>query len=47
MYGAVPYLVEEFDLSKKEASKILTQWMESFDRELSAEKRVKISKGEM
>lgn len=31
MFGAVPYLIEEFpELSKQEAKKILTEWMESF-----------------
>lgn len=30
MYGAVPYLAEEFDLSMSEASSILVRWMESY-----------------
>lgn len=31
MYGAVPYLVQEFpELSKEEAKKILLSWMETF-----------------
>lgn len=30
MFGARPYLMEEFDLDKKEASKILVEWMKSF-----------------
>lgn len=31
MYGARPYLIEEFpELSKEEASKILSTWMKTF-----------------
>ena len=30
MFGARTYLVEEFQISKSEASKILTQWMQEF-----------------
>ena len=28
MWGASPYLQEQFFISRKEASKILTEWME-------------------
>ncbi len=28
MFGATPYLREEFDISRAEASKILMEWME-------------------
>jgi hypothetical protein len=28
MYGASPYLAAMFELGRKEASKILTEWME-------------------
>lgn len=31
MFGATPYLMEEFDLDKKEASKILSDWMHNYD----------------
>jgi hypothetical protein len=30
MFGAAPYLQQEFGLSKHEARDILKQWMESF-----------------
>lgn len=30
MFGAAPYLQEEFGLDKKEAREILFQWMKSF-----------------
>lgn len=30
MFGATPYLMDEFGLSKSEARAILTEWMESF-----------------
>lgn len=30
MFGATPYLVEEFGLSKAEARKILLEWMRTF-----------------
>ena len=30
MFGAAPYLQQEFDLSKKEAREILFYWMETF-----------------
>lgn len=30
MFGAGPYLQEEFGLEKAEACKILTKWMETF-----------------
>ena len=31
MYGAAPYLMEEFDLSKHEAREILTDWMKNYN----------------
>lgn len=31
MFGATPYLMEEFDLDKKEASKILSDWMHNYN----------------
>lgn len=30
MFGATPYLQEEFDLNKAEAGEVLVSWMESF-----------------
>jgi len=29
MYGAVPYLIAEFDISKQEAKAILIEWMKT------------------
>lgn len=31
MFGATPYLMEEFDLDKKEAIKILSDWMHNYN----------------
>lgn len=31
MFGATPYLVEEFSIEKAEARKILKKWMNTFD----------------
>ena len=31
MYGAVPYLMEEFWLNEEEAKKILVNWMENYN----------------
>lgn len=33
MYGATPYLEEEFDLSHSEAIKILADWMKNYNRD--------------
>ena len=33
MFGAAPYLQEEFGLSRVEARKILLAWIHSFDKE--------------
>lgn len=30
MFGAVPYLIDEFGLTRKEAIKILSDWMDSY-----------------
>lgn len=30
MFGASPYIMEEFDVTSKEAGTILTYWMKSF-----------------
>ncbi len=34
MYGAAPYLQKEFGLNRKEAIKILANWMRSFSKPL-------------
>lgn len=31
MFGAAPYLREQFDLSRKDAADVLYYWMETFD----------------
>lgn len=31
MYGATPYLMEEFGLGKSEARKILSDWMSNYN----------------
>lgn len=31
MFGAVPYLMEMFDLSKSEAKEIFVDWMETYN----------------
>lgn len=31
MFGASPYLTEEFSLGSREASKILSSWMDNYD----------------
>lgn len=33
MFGATPYLQNEFDLNKQTAKKVLVYWMENFDEE--------------
>ena len=33
MFGAAPYLAEEFDLDMAEARKILAEWMENYNPE--------------
>lgn len=32
MYGAAPYLAEEFDLAQNEACDILIDWMQNYDQ---------------
>lgn len=32
MFGAAPYVAEEFNIEKEEARKYLTEWMESFGK---------------
>lgn len=39
MFGAAQYLAPEFALDKKEARRILTAWMKTFDGKSSAEER--------
>lgn len=31
MFGAAPYLAEEFDLNMAEAKKILVEWMQNYN----------------
>lgn len=31
MFGASPYLVDEFNIDKHEARKVLSKWMENFN----------------
>ena len=33
MYWATPYLMDEFEIDKKEASDILMDWMKNYNRE--------------
>lgn len=33
MFGAAPYLAEEFDLDMAEAKKILVEWMKNYNPE--------------
>lgn len=33
MFGAVPYLMKEFELEEKEAVRILADWMNNYNRE--------------
>ena len=33
MFGAVPYIMDEFDVDKTEASKILSDWMKNYNPE--------------
>lgn len=32
MFGAAPYIEEEFGISRKEATKMLVRWMETFSQ---------------
>jgi hypothetical protein len=32
MFGAVPYLMEEFGMDRKEAGAVLSEWMRSFEK---------------
>ena len=40
MYGAVPYLMEEFWFDEKEAKKVLIEWMENYNPDDYPEKIV-------
>lgn len=33
MFGASPYLVDEFDIDKYEARKVLSKWMENYSED--------------
>jgi len=32
MYGAVPYIVEEFNISESDARKVLLRWMDYYNK---------------
>lgn len=31
MFGAAPYIMQEFNLNRSDAIKLLTEWMKSYD----------------
>jgi len=33
MFGATPYLAKEFNIEPKEARKVLSKWMENFNKD--------------
>ena len=33
MFGASPYLVDRFDIDKREAMKVLSKWMDNFNED--------------
>lgn len=33
MFGATPYIMQEFDIPKQEANKLLVLWMDNFNEE--------------
>ncbi len=33
MFGATPYIMQEFDIPKQEASQLLVLWMDNFNEE--------------
>ena len=37
MYGAVPYIMDEFDIPRDPASKFLSRWMETFTQRHKAD----------
>lgn len=39
MFGAAPYLADEFGIGVREARPIVNDWMESFSRDKTAEER--------
>lgn len=39
MYGAGAYLEDEFDMSRKDASEVLSAWMKTFSRDEPPEAR--------
>jgi hypothetical protein len=46
MFGASPYLEGSFGLTRKEANKVLKDWMTTFDSEKTAEERAELFKKE-
>jgi hypothetical protein len=46
MFGAAPFLEQEFGLGKRQARDILQRWMQSYDRDTpAAERAAKIKEG--
>jgi len=43
MWGATPYLEEEFNLPHNEASKIHLAWMKTFDHDKTPAERVELA----
>lgn len=43
MFGARPYIEEEFGLSKAEAGKVLSAWMKTFDKDKTAAVRADLA----
>lgn len=41
MFGARPYIEEEFGFDKRKAGDLLSKWMKSFDGKSSVQERVK------
>jgi len=39
MYGAAPYLIDEFGMSKREARDVLMEWMRTFSTRRSSDSR--------
>ena len=46
MFGASPYLQEEYDIDRVEARRVLGLWRRTFDRESSAFDRAKKALGD-
>ncbi len=46
MFGARPYVMNEFGFDKKKSNDLVSKWMTSFDSELSVQERIKKIKKE-